>query len=112
MVHGRGDGGHVAGVRLAGGEQLPADAVVFNDLAATGTVVIREADVAPASVTIDNATLAYSFSGSKGIVGATGIVKNGAAAATFANTGNTFTGGVVVNAALFELLMSSPKNAV
>ena len=75
-----------------------ADAVVFNDLAATGTVLLNEADVVPSSVTFANATLDYAFSGSKGITGSTGIVKNGAAAVTFANTGNNITGGVVVNA--------------
>ena len=75
-----------------------ADAVVFNDQAATGTVVISEADVVPASLTIDNAAVTYDFSGSKGITGATGIVKNGSGQANFANIGNNFTGGVVVNA--------------
>lgn len=74
------------------------DAIVFNDDAAAGTVVISEGAVSPSSLTIDNPTLAYAFSGAYGVTGATGIVKNGAAQATFANLGNSFTGGVTVNA--------------
>jgi len=74
------------------------DAIVFNDDAAAGTVVISEGAVSPSSLTIDNPTLAYAFSGDYGVTGATGIVKNGAGQATFANLGNSFTGGVTVNA--------------
>jgi len=74
------------------------DAIIFNDDAANGTVVISEGNVSPSSLTIDNSAVTYAFSGTKGITGATGIVKNGAGAATFANVGNAFTGGVTLNA--------------
>jgi autotransporter-associated beta strand protein len=59
------------------------DAIIFNDLAASGTVVISEGNVSPSSLTIDNSAVTYAFSGAFGITGATGIVKNGAGAASF-----------------------------
>jgi autotransporter-associated beta strand protein len=75
------------------------DSVRFDDSAGSGntTVTIGEGDVSPTSVTIDNATLAYVFNGAYGLAGSTGVVKNGAAAATF-NNPNNFAGGVTVNA--------------
>ena len=75
------------------------DSVRFDDSAGSGntTVAIGEGDVSPTSVTIDNATLAYVFNGAYGLTGSTGVVKSGAAAATF-NNPNAFTGGVTVNA--------------
>ena len=80
-----------------------ADAIVFNDLAASGTVQISEGAVSPSSVTIDNAALTYAFSGGFGITGTTSLVKNGSGAATFSNLGNAFTGGVTVNAGTLTL---------
>ena len=47
------------------------DAIVFNDLALNGTVVISDGNVSPSSLTIDNSTLRpYAFSGGFGITGA------------------------------------------
>jgi autotransporter-associated beta strand protein len=84
------------------------DAIIFNDLAASGTVVISEGNVSPSSLTIDNSAVTYAFSGAFGITGATGIVKNGAGAASFANVGNAFTGGVTLNAG--TLTFTSSQN--
>ncbi|MEK0437030.1 MAG: hypothetical protein RLZZ233_1, partial [Verrucomicrobiota bacterium] len=85
-----------------------ADAIVFNDLAVSGAVAISEGAVSPSSLTIDNSALNYAFTGAFGVTGATGIVKNGAGQATFANTGNAFTGGVTVNAG--TLVLQSAQN--
>jgi len=76
---------------------LVSDDVVFDDTATgTTTVTISDADVAPASVTFNNSTLAYTVQGAYGIAGGASLTKNGTANVTL-NTTNTYTGGTTIN---------------
>lgn len=74
---------------------LTIDSVTFDDSAATFTPSLATA-VVPRSVTINNSTNPYTFSGAGSIAGTTGLTKSGSAAATI-STANTFTGNVAVN---------------
>ena len=80
-----------------GTDFLIGDNVLFNDFA-TGTAVgINGANVSPATVVFNNTVNQYTISGTHGIAGSTGIVKNGTGSLTLA-TPNTFNGPVVINA--------------
>ncbi len=85
------------------GDGLPTfygegNAVLFNDAALGTTTVNLTTTVNPSSVTIDNSTLAYTFSGSGKISGNTSLHKQGSATVTIANTGgNNFTGPTVIS---------------
>jgi fibronectin-binding autotransporter adhesin len=70
-----------------------SDAVTFDDTAgsAYGNVTIS-GTVAPLSITISNTAVAYTFSGTGSIVGATSLALNGPNSLTIAN-GNAYTGG-------------------
>ncbi len=72
------------------------DFVTFNDLAGGNFTVNVAATVTPASVTVDNTTNAYTFSGSP-IAGSFNLVKNGTNTLTVLND-NTYTGGTTINA--------------
>ena len=78
---------------------LVSDAVRFNDLAsgAAPVVNVSVADVVPSSVVFSNNTKPYTITGTKGIAGATGISKTGAATVTITNV-NSFTGPVSISA--------------
>jgi len=69
------------------------DDIVFDDNAATGSVVVKGA-VSPNSITFNNETLAYTLTGDS-ILGGGSITKNGAGKVTI-NTENR-TGATVVN---------------
>ena len=74
------------------------DSVVFDDTA-TGSSpvgVTLNVNVTPASVTVNNATKAYSISGSGAIGGTGSLSKLGAAALTLSSA-NTFSGGINLN---------------
>ena len=71
------------------------DAAVFNDAAAGTTSVVVAATVSPSSVTIDNSTLAYDFTGTGSISGTASLVKQGSGAATIA-TANSYTGATTI----------------
>jgi autotransporter-associated beta strand protein/T5SS/PEP-CTERM-associated repeat protein len=71
------------------------DAAVFNDSAAGTTDVVVAAAVSPASVTIDNASLAYTFTGPGAISGTASLRKQGAGNASI-STANTYTGVTTV----------------
>ncbi|MFM7245532.1 MAG: autotransporter-associated beta strand repeat-containing protein [Planctomycetaceae bacterium] len=71
------------------------DAALFNDAAAGTTNVVVAATVSPSSVTIDNSTLSYSFSGTGAISGTGSLRKLGGGSATLA-TANTYTGATTV----------------
>ena len=72
------------------------DSVTFDD-SAVSTSVALQADHAPQSVTFANTTKDYTLTGA-GIVGATGITKNGAGTVTLGNAGNSYAGDTEVNA--------------
>jgi autotransporter-associated beta strand protein len=84
------------------------DQVLFDDTLDLGNnpvanvVLLSEGNVAPASTTFNNTSVAYSLSGAFGITGATSLVKNGTGTLTIGNA-NTFTGGVVINAGVVKL---------
>lgn len=73
-------------VTTAGGEErkfVPGSNVVFDDNAQTTDVVV-EGNIAPASITFNNDTKAYTLSGDS-IVGGAMIVKNGKGTVTINN---------------------------
>ena len=71
------------------------DAAVFNDAAAGTSNVVVAAAVSPSSVTIDNSTLAYTFTGTGAISGTAALVKQGSGTATIA-TANSYTGATTI----------------
>ncbi len=71
--------------------------VLFDDTATGSTNVNLTAVRSPASVTINNNTLSYSFSGA-GIGGGASLTKNGSGLVLFTNSGNNFAGGITINA--------------
>ena len=71
------------------------DGAVFNDSAAGTTDVVVATAVSPSSVTIDNSTLSYTFTGTGSISGTTSLTKQGTGLATIA-TANTYTGVTTV----------------
>src|SRR5206468_423294 len=72
----------------------PGDVVLFDDTATGTTNVNLTTTLQPASVTVNNSTKSYTFSGSGKISGNTGLTKQGAGALTISNTGgNDYTGG-------------------
>jgi fibronectin-binding autotransporter adhesin len=80
------------------------DTVIFND-SATGTgpiTVTVSQDVTPGSVTVNNSSRDYIFTGSNKITGTTGLLKTGSGSLTLANP-NDFTGGVTVSAGTLQI---------
>ncbi len=71
-------------------------AVFFDDLATGSTVVNINTNVGPGSLVITNNNLAYTFTGTSNIVGATSLVKQGTNSLTINNT-NTYTGATVIS---------------
>lgn len=65
---------------------FPGAATLFNDNTAQPNVFIAEA-VSPGSITVSNNSLAYSFTGSGGIAGASSLTKRGTSSLTIANEG-------------------------
>lgn len=79
------------------------DAVTFDDTASSGTVTLAAA-LSPRTLTVNNTSLAYTFSGTGNLAGSTALVKNGSGTLTFANTtANTHTGGTFLNAGTIVL---------
>lgn len=80
------------------------DAVTFDDTATSGLVAIT-APVSPRTLTVNNSTLAYTFSG-EALAGGTQLVKNGSGTLTLSPTSpaiNTYTGGTLLNAGTIVL---------
>lgn len=71
--------------------------VLFDDNATGPTAVNIASLVSPASVTVSNSALNYSFSGS-GIGGGSSLTKDGTGTLLFTNSGNAFIGDVTINA--------------
>jgi autotransporter-associated beta strand protein len=79
----------------------PGDAVTFNDLG-SGLVTLNT-NVSPASVTISNNAVNYTFSGSGHIAGSTGLTKQDTGTATMSYAGNTYTGNTVISNGVLRL---------
>jgi fibronectin-binding autotransporter adhesin len=98
---------------LSGGNSVTYsqnDAVIFDDSAQTGNVTLPAART-PLGCTITNNSLAYTFSGSGRITGATGLEKDGTASATLAETGgDNFRGGIIANGG--TLLLDNANSAI
>ena len=78
------------------------DAVIFDDSAAGTTAVTLAGPVSPSSVTIDNSTKSYSFSGAGSISGSGGLVKAGSGTVTM-STINSYTGATTIGGGRFEV---------
>jgi fibronectin-binding autotransporter adhesin len=92
------------------------DAVLFDDTASGTTTVNLTTTLLPLTLSVSNVTKNYSFTGTGGVSGAVGLVKQGAGTLTVANSGvNDFTGGVTLSAGKLQLSGSAnrlPTNAV
>ena len=77
------------------------DNVTFDDTAANFDVFVGDI-VSPGSITFNNSSNDYSFTG-QAIEGSATLVKNGTGTATLGNDGNSFTGGIEVNAGTLVL---------
>jgi autotransporter-associated beta strand protein len=69
--------------------------VIFNDSASNFNVVVGVSGVAPLSLTFNNTTTPYTFTGGE-ILGSSSLVKNGAAQVTLSQS-NSYSGGTIVN---------------
>jgi autotransporter-associated beta strand protein len=80
---------------------VTGDVVKFDDSASAFTVNVTTA-VQPASVTVNNATNTYTFSGPGSIAGSTVLTKQGAGTLILL-TNNTYTGGTTVSAGTLQV---------
>ena len=71
-------------------------AVIFDDTATGLTADISAADVSPSSVVFNNSTKNFTVTGTKGIAGATGILKQGTGKVTLSSV-NSYTGVTTVD---------------
>ncbi len=94
------------------GEYAENSNVTFDD-SATGSlaVILSNTDVAPASVVFNNANKDFIFTGTKGIVGATGLLKQGSGKVTISSV-NSYTGKTTVEAGTLQLNGSAAYNPV
>jgi autotransporter-associated beta strand protein len=79
----------------------PGDAVAFNDHG-SGLVLLSNT-VSPASMTISNNSVNYSFQGSGHVSGSMGLTKLGTGSASLAYVGNDFTGPTVISNGMLNL---------
>lgn len=83
---------------------LIGDSVLFDDSATLTDLAILGNDIQPQSITFNNTTKNYTLAGfGNGIVGATGVTKNGTGTVTFGGQNNTFTGLVQINAGILKI---------
>lgn len=95
----------------ASGTYADNSVVTFDDTGlAIPAVTITPSDVAPFSVTVTNATKAYTFVGAA-ITGLGGLTKLGAASLTLSNT-NTYSGSTTVNGGTLTLNGSISNSSV
>ncbi len=89
---------------------VPGDSVLFDD-SATGTNVVNlTTNLSPSGSTVNNSSKHYTFVGSGGLSGPTGLTKKGSGLLTIENTGtNDFTGEVVINAGTVQIAGSADR---
>ena len=88
---------------LAADKFQTADLVTFNDNPGGSSAIVNiSGTVTPASVTVSNAAVAYTFNGGGSISGPASLVMNGPGALTI-NNGNSYSGGTVLNGGLLNL---------
>jgi len=75
------------------------DLVLFDDSAQTGTVnLVGSAPHTPYGWTVTNNVLNYNFAGTNSVGGSVGLNKFGRATLTLSESGDSFSGGIAVNA--------------
>lgn len=74
---------------------IPGDAVTFNDVG-SGTVLLN-ISVGPASITLSNNAVNYTFNGAGTITGPTGLLKLGSGTATLNLTNNSYAGDTTIS---------------
>ncbi len=80
------------------------DAVLFDDTAAGTTTVNLTTAMKPLTLTMNNATKTYTFTGSGNLSGSQGLVKQGAGTLIVANIGtNDFGGGVTLSGGILQI---------
>jgi autotransporter-associated beta strand protein len=79
------------------------DNVTFDDTGSNNPNVTINDTLVPNSITLNNATKTYTFSGSGTLTNVNSVVKNGAAAATFGNSGVNLFNALTVNAGTLTL---------
>jgi autotransporter-associated beta strand protein len=81
-----------------------SDSVRFDDTATGTTTVELTAELSPDSITVDNTTKEYAFTGTGRITGGRGLTKSGTGTLRIRNTGNNdYSGGTIINAGTIEL---------
>lgn len=96
--------------------KVPGDKVLFDDTATGTTTVNLATTLSPLSLTVNNSSKNYTFTGSGGLSGPATLNKNGTGVLTIMNAGkNDFAGGVAINGG--KVLLSGspdrlPTNAV
>lgn len=93
------DSGNTANFLNAGsaGKFYAFDNVTFDDTGSNSPSVVISAPVQPGSVTFNNNSKAYTFTGAGGIGGTGSLTLNGSATVTLA-TADSFSGGIALNA--------------
>lgn len=76
---------------------LPQDNVTFDDTGSSSTVAISSSSLQPGSVTVNNSSTNYTFSGTGHIIGPTSLLKIGSGTLTITNS-NSYTGSSVIGA--------------
>jgi autotransporter-associated beta strand protein len=80
------------------------DEITFDDSATGTTTVNLTTTLMPYSMTVNNSTKPYTFTGPGGLSGTNGLVKQGAGTLTVANSGvNDFIGGVSIEGGTIQL---------
>ena len=76
---------------------VPGNQVTFDDTAAGTTMVNLTTTLEPASISVNNSSKSYTFTGSGQLSGPASLSKNGTGSLTVANTGqNNFTGPISI----------------
>jgi autotransporter-associated beta strand protein len=85
---------------------IPGDSVTFNDIG-SGTVLVSN-NVGPTSLVISNNTKTYTFNGTAGITGPTGLLKLGTGTTILNLTNDTYTGNTTISNGILQVA-SSPS---
>lgn len=83
-------------------DYISGDNVRFDDTATGTTDLVINSNVTPTSMIFDHSARAYSVTGTAGIAGTIGLVKNGSGTLTISNT-NTFTGNVTIGSGVISV---------